>query len=154
MVVYKTVDLFSQKTGEKIGTQKIFDFRICDFTGEKIDQYENPNTYGVNYQDNDPCFGDGDGERWLYPWNHEDDEEEKEDLTSYADPYNLFNQSEYIFKTFSPGYEVFDELLKTAKKNKMKIISLDHLLRWSRGKMLEKVITEGTYKIDQFDGRD
>jgi len=33
---------------------------------------------------------------------------------------------------------------------KGEIYSLDELLRWSRGNMLEKVLKKGTYKIEQF----
>jgi hypothetical protein len=146
MIVYKTVDLFSQTDGMKIGTKKIVDHQICDFTGHIIDRYSNPNTYEINYNDNDPCFGDGHGEGWLYKWNdaHQKDDDER------IDAYDLFSQGEYIFETEEGGIEVFAELIKTAKKEKFEILSLDQLLRWSRARMLEKVITMGIYTIEQF----
>ena len=148
MIVYKKVDFFSQKTGEKLGTKKQADFHICDFTGERIGEHENPNTYQVDYRDNDPCFGDSEGEEWLYKLKFKVfelgiDGNDEEDYN------NLFNQSEYVFKEVG-GIEVFGELLKAAKKAKIEICSLDHLLRWSRGKMLEKVIKDGTYTLDDF----
>jgi len=148
MIVYKAVDFFSQKTGEKLGTKKEYDFSICDFTGEKISEHENPNTYKVDYNDNDPCFGDGEGEKWLYKLGIDGDDDE--DYNEGSDPYNLFGQSDYIFKNVDRGIEVFGELLKAAQKAKLEIYSLDHLLRWSRGKMLEKVIKEGKYALQDF----
>ena len=150
MIVYKAVDYFSQKTGEKLGSKKEFDFQICDFTGEKIGEYENPNSYIVNYNDNDPCFGDGEGEEWLFNYKAPKDDEGYNE-NPYL--YDLFAQSDYVFKEKDgegKGFEVFGDLIKAARKAKLEIYSLDHLLRWSRGKMLEKVITEGTYTIDQF----
>lgn len=58
MNVYKIVDEYSRTTGEKCGSRKVFDHSICDFTGLKIDEYENPNIYQIDFNDNDPCFGD------------------------------------------------------------------------------------------------
>lgn len=48
------------------------------------------------------------------------------------------------------GTESFSLLLDEAKKEGFEIISLDHLLRWSRGRMLEKLIKEGKYKPEDF----
>ena len=146
MIVYKKIDFFSQKTGEKLGTKKQADFHICDFTGEKIEEDENPNTYRVDYNDNDPCFGDGDGESWLYNSENSDDDA----LEDRANPYDLFSQSEYIFKERERGFDVFGELLKAVKKAKLKVYGLDQILRWSRATMLERVIKEGKYKIEDF----
>jgi hypothetical protein len=139
MVVYKVVDEFSNTTGKKIGSKKVFDFFICDFTGEKIDEYSNPNTYDINYLSKDPCFGDGIGEEWLSKWN--------EDI----DAYDLFSHRSYIFTISQDGAEIFGEMVKKAlSEMKGEIYSLDELLRWSRGNMLEKVLKKGTYKIEQF----
>jgi len=144
MRVYKTIDLFDSKTGEKIGTQKAYDHSLCDFTGEKITEYENPNEYDVDYNNNDPCFGDGLGEEWLYDWTTEDD-----DCDGYH--YELFGQGKYIFKTDADdGTEVFGELLELAHKELPYVYGLDSLLRWSRGRMLEKLIKSGKYKIQDF----
>jgi len=139
MIIYKTIDEFSRETGKKIGSRKVFDFNICDFTGEKIDQYSNPNTYDINYQSNDPCFWDGEGEMWLYK------------LDENIDAYELFGTNNYIFSTHpNTGEEIFQLMIKKALKELKKIYSLDQLLRWSRGQMLEKVLKNGTYKIEQF----
>ena len=144
MRVYKTVDMFSRKTGKKIGSQKDFDHSICDFTGQKITEHENPNEYVVDYNSNDPCFGDGLGECWLYDWSTEDD-----DCDGYH--YELFGQSTYIFKTSEDdGTEVFDDLFRLAHKELPEIYGLDTLLRWSRGRMLERVIKSGEYTIQDF----
>ena len=48
------------------------------------------------------------------------------------------------------GYEVFGEMVKLAMEELDEIYSLDHLLRWSRGRMLEKIIKSGQYKLEQF----
>jgi hypothetical protein len=56
-----------------------------------------------------------------------------------------------IFNIKEDGYtEVFSQLLEEAKHEKLEIYSLDHLLRWSRGRMLERVIKSGKYKIQDF----
>jgi len=143
MVVYKEVELFDKHSGKKIGTDKVFSHQICDFTGEKIGDYENPNSYEVDYNDNDPCFGDGEGECWLYDYSMDDD-----DCDGYH--YDLFGQTQYVFKTSEDdGTEVFGKLLELVSKE-LNVYSLDHVLRWSRGKMLEKVIKSGKYKIQDF----
>jgi hypothetical protein len=137
MIVFKVVDQYSRTSGEKAGSVKVFDHEICDFTGQKINKDENPNAYQVDHCDNDPCFGDGEGERWY-------------DGDFY---WELFSQSWYKFKIMSEkweGYEVFGEMMKLALTELDEIYSLDHLLRWSRGRMLEKVIKSGQYKIEQF----
>ena len=135
MQVYKTVDWFEQHSGKKISTQKVVSHRICDYTGEKIDNSENPDEYVIDFNDNDPCFGDGEGESWAYDF-----------LPGYHN--ELFGQPRFVFKT-EQGKEVFDELLNHALQM-IEIYSLSHLLRWSRGRMLEKVIKSGQYKIDDF----
>ena len=66
MIVFKTIDQFDRNTGEKIRPVRVASFRICDFTGEKIDSYSNPNSYTINFNDNDPCFGNGLGEDWVF----------------------------------------------------------------------------------------
>lgn len=138
MVVYKIIDEFSRKTGEKIGVRKMFDFLICDFTGERIDEYSNPNTYNINYQNNDPNFGANEGEKWLYKFDEE------------ADVWGLFAQGDYIFKIDERKVEVFGKMIETALSEGIEIYSLDHLLRWSRGRMLEKVLKKGIYKLEDF----
>jgi hypothetical protein len=139
MIVYKTIDQYDSRTGEKIGSQRVFDHSICDFTGEVIGEYENPNLYEIDFNSNDPCFGDGEGEGWYYDWD--------EDGFYH---HELFGQGTYIFKTDEYGREVFGELLELAHKELKEVYSLDHLLRWSRGRMLEKVIKSGKYKIEDF----
>ena len=143
MIIFKEIDQYDKNTGKKISTLKVADYYICDFTGERIIENSNPNTYRVNYNDNDHCAGDGDGEGWLYDW--EKDREDECDL------YELFLQSDYVFQTSETGVEVFQKMFNAAEKEmKGKLYSLDHLLRWSRGRMLEKVLKAGTYKINQF----
>jgi len=139
MIVYKQVNSYSRKTGEKKGSHQVYDHTICDFTGERIDKHDNPNSYSINFNYNDPCFGDGDGEEWLYK-NEE-----------YRDYYQeLFSSGNYMFKCVEGGVEVFQQLMEKALKELGQIYSLDHLLRWSRGKMLEKILDEGTYKLGDF----
>jgi len=75
MIVFKEVDQYDRNTGKKIGSKKVFDFQICDFTGERIKEYSNPNIYIIDYNDNDPCAGDGEGERWLYEWEKKENDE-------------------------------------------------------------------------------
>jgi len=149
MIVYRTIDQYDNNAGEKIGSKKIPDFEICDFTGEKISENENPNYYEIelNY---DPCFGDGEGERWLYDWLKEKDKE----YSIFYDDSELFSQGQYVFKEdleLGNGCEVFGKMVKKAlEEMEDGIYSLEHLLRWSRGKMLEKVLKEGKYKIEDF----
>lgn len=157
MIVYKEIDQYDRNTGKKIGTRKVADKYICDFSGKPIEEFGgNPVIYSLDYNDNDPCFGDHEAERWLYKWNEVKDsdldidsvfEERKE-----IDAYELFGQTHYVFGTMENGVEVFLLLLEEAKKEKFDIVSLDHLLRWSRGRMLEKLFKEGGYKPEQFIG--
>jgi len=148
MIVYKIIDEFSRETGKKIGERTVFDHMICDFTGKKINEfYGNPVIYEVDYNDTDPCFGDHEAERWIYDFNrHLKFDEDEEGI----DTYELFGQAQYVFGTEEDGTETFAELVKEAAKQKFEIISLDHLLRWSRGKMLERLLKEGKYNINQF----
>jgi hypothetical protein len=147
MIVFKTVDLFDQNTGKKIGTQKVYDHQICDYTGKKIDDYTNPNSYQTDFNDNDPCFGDGEGEKWLYEYENE---LAGGDADGYHH-YELFGQRYYVFYVDPhDGYtEVIQEMIEDALQH-IEIYSLDHLLRWSRGQMLERVIKSGQYKIEDF----
>jgi hypothetical protein len=139
MIVFKSIDEYSQTTGNWSGSKRVYDHQICDFTGEKIPDWQNPNTYMVDYNDNDPCFGDGPNEGWLL-----------KDYGKYLH-YELFSQRNYIFLTSETGEEAFwlmyqdyvDEMEETP-------LSLDFLLRWARGRMLEKVIKDGKYKIQDF----
>lgn len=152
MIVYKSVDLFDQSTGEKIGSQKVYDHSICDFTGEKIDEYENPNDYIVDHNSNDPCYGDGDGERWLYDYEvGVYGEEEYDSMDGYH--YELFGQNQYTFKHkkgMGHGFEIFEDVMRLALQELEEIYSLDQILRWSRGRMLEKVIKSGKYNVKDF----
>ena len=150
MIVFKTVDEYSREDGKKIGERKIAYCRICDFTGEIIDPHSNPNTYNINFNNNDPCFGDHEAEKWFYRWC--EDELEKDDNFEGAEASELFGQSSYIFKTENDGTEVFSDLLAKAKEEKFEIISLDHLLRWSRGRMLQKFFKEGDILIENLIG--
>jgi len=151
MIVFKSVDQFDRNTGKKIGTTRIYDHSICDYSGEIID-YDNcnPNEYMVDHNDNDPCFGDGEGERWLYEW---ETKEFGEDFCGHHH-YEMFGQVRYVFADepdrLWEGYEIFGRLMKEAAEELDEIYSLDHLLRWSRGRMLEKVIKSGKYKIQDF----
>lgn len=169
MIVFKTIDEYSRETGKKTGEKKVFDYMICDFTGKLMSEFfGNPVIYEVDYNDTDPCFGDHVAERWLYDWNEIGAfaptikkhilegppefscEGEREEDFQEIDSYDLFGQPRYIFGTDDDGTEVFTELLKEVKKEKFEIVSLDHLLRWSRGRMLEKLFKEGKYKPEQF----
>ena len=147
MIVYKEVDIFDHYTGMPEGSKKVYDHTICDFTGERISEYENPNIYIIDFNNNDPCFGDGEGERWLIDYQNIQSDGEVDEYYHYE----LFGQTQYVFKQGEcEGTEVFVDLINAATVELKEIYSLDHLLRWSRGKMLEKVIKEGKYKIEQF----
>jgi len=149
MIVFKGVDLFDQNSGKKIGTQKIYDHRICDYTGKKIDDHTNPNSYIIDFNSNDPCFGDGEGEKWLYDYEKKKYGEEEYDNMDGCH-HELFGQNEYNFFVGADGYtEVFQEMMEDAIQH-IEIHSLDHLLRWSRGKMLEKIIKSGEYNLTDF----
>lgn len=146
MIIFRSIDEYDRNTGKKIGTRRVYDHEICDFTGERITDYENPNAYEVDYCSNDPCFGDAEGERWLYGWFME-----KYGEDACAPHHELFAQRWYKFKDKEwEGYEVFGDMLKVALEELSEIYSLDHLLRWSRGRMLERVIKEGKYKLEDF----
>lgn len=141
MIVYRTIKQFDSNTGKEIQSRRVPWFEICDFTGERIGEYENPNAYEIDYCDNDPCFGDGFGEEWLYkmpePYKHLHHE--------------LFSQRYYKFTTAEDGTEPFMDLIKAAKKEfDGPIVALDQLLRWSRARMLKRVIEEKQYKIEDF----
>ena len=138
MIVYKIIDEFSRETGKKTGSRKVYDFEICDFTGEKMLDGREPSSYDINFKSNDPCFGDGEGERWLYKWKKK------------VDADQLFGTNNYIFLTDYDGMEIIEAMLRKALEEIEEIWGLDQILRWSRGKMLEKVLKDGTYKIEQF----
>lgn len=143
MIVYKKVDKFDRRTGKPAGTETVYDHAICDFTGDRISEHDNPNTYSIDFNDNDPSYGDAEGERWLYDWC--------EKRGAEVEACDLFAQSEYVFSMKRDGYvEVFHDLMLKAMKELNEIYSLEHLLRWARGKMLERVVKEGKYEIDQF----
>lgn len=151
MIVFKTADLYDKNTGEKIGSQRVYDHQICDYTGERIGEYENPNSYIVDFNSNDPCFGDGEGERWLYDYERDLHGEEEYDNIDGCH-HELFGQTHYVFKHVEGegyGTEVVQEMIEDALQH-IEIWSLDQLLRWSRGQMLERVIKEGKYKITDF----
>jgi hypothetical protein len=157
MRFFKIVDQYDRDTGQKIGTRKVWAGTLCDFTGKLMTEfYGNPVIYIVDYNDTDPCFGDHEAERWLYKWNEQDGRSDLDpdsndwDETSEIDSYELFGQTHYCFGTDDDGTEVFSQLLEEAKKEGFEIVSLDHLLRWSRGRMLEKLFKEGKYKPEQF----
>jgi len=142
MTIYKIIDEFSRDTGKKIGQIKEIDYRICDFSGRRLDEFHGyPITYTVYYNDIDPCFGDQEAGRWLYDWNENSD--------VYLDPYELFGQQDYNFGTNDDGSELYAELLKEAAKENFEIVSLDHLLRWSRGRMLERLVKEKKIEIEK-----
>ena len=149
MIVFKSVDQYDTDTGWKLGTKKVYSHQICDYTGNKIDEHTNPNTYFINFNDNDPCFGDGEGEKWLFDYERgKFGEEDYDSMDGYH--YELFGQIEYVFFVKEDGYtDVFQEMVEDALQH-ITIHSLDHLLRWSRGKMLESVIKSGAYKIEDF----
>lgn len=146
MIVFTTVKRFSESTGEELGSRRIPHFEICDFTGEKIDEYSNPNAYEIIFCDNDPCFGNSEGERWLFDYINE-----KYGEDACYPTHELFGQMGYKFKTGENGVEVFGEMVEKALKEMEEgIYSLDHLLRWSRGRMLERLIKEGQYELQDF----
>jgi hypothetical protein len=150
MKFFKIVDEFDRDTGQKIGIRKVFAGQLCDFTGKLMSEFwGNPVTYILDYNDNDPCYGDQLGERWLYDWNRQFEDEDGENPNE-IDSYELFGQTHYCFGTDEDGSEVFPQLLEEAEKEGFEIVSLDHLLRWSRGRMLEKLFKEGKYKPEQF----
>jgi len=143
MIVFKEVDQYSKMTGNWEGTSKVYDHTICDYTGKRI-RDGNPNSYFIDFNDNDPNFGDGEGEGWLYEY-----ENERGEGHGYHH-YELFGQKEYNFFLAEDGYtECFQTMMEDAIQH-IEIYSLDHLLRWSRGKMLERVIKSGEYKLEQF----
>jgi len=147
MLVFRTVDQFDRNTGKKVGTTRVYDHTICDYSGEVLDGSSNPNSYIIDFNDNDPCFGDGEGERWLYDYENK---LAGGDANGYHH-YELFGQSHYMFQILEDGYsEVFSMLLEEARNEKLEVYSLDHLLRWSRGRMLERIIKQGKYKIADF----
>ena len=126
---------------------KVYDHSICDYSGNVIRIDNNPNEYLVDYNDNDPCFGDGDGESWLYDYENK---LAGGDANGYHH-HELFGQARYVFQTLEDGYtEIFFQLLEEAHQEKLEIWSLSQLLRWSRGRMLERVIKQEKYKLEQF----
>lgn len=142
MIVYKIVDEYCKNTGEKLGKRKTYLKTICDFTGEDIEDGTNPYSYIVNYNDNDPNFGDAFGEGWFYKTKESDD--------CIIDSYDLFGCSNYIFTTDWGGKEIFNTVIEEFKKTGEPIYGLSSILRWSRGQMLKKVILDGTYKMEAF----
>jgi len=157
MIIFKEIDQYDRNTGEKIGTKKVFDQQLCDFTGRPISEFDgNPVIYILDYNDNDPCYGCHKAEKWIYDWNEQDGrsdldpESNREDQTAEIDADELFGQTHYVFGTHENGMDMFEALLYAAKKEEFEIVSLDHLLRWSRGRMLERLFKEGKYKPEQF----
>jgi len=148
VVVFKIVDQFDRNTGKKVGSSRVYDHTICDYTGEVINDYSSEgNNYIIDFKSNDPCFGDGGGEEWLYKYENELADGE----ASGYHHYELFGQTHYTFKILEDGYsEVFFMLLEEARSEKLEVYSLDHLLRWSRGRMLERIIKSGKYIIQDF----
>lgn len=142
MIVYKIVDEYCKNTGLKIGSRKSYLKTICDFTGKDIVDGITPYSYNVNYNDNDPNFGDAFGENWFYDTKEFDD--------CIIDSYDLFGQSNYTFTTDWDGVEIFDTILEEFKKTGEKLYGLSFVLRWTRGQMLKKVILNGSYKMEAF----
>ena len=127
MIVFKEVDQYDRNTGKKIGTTKVYDHSICDFTGEKIDG--DSVKYEINYQSFDPCYGDGEGEGWLYDYERgKFGDEDYDNMNGYH--YELFGQGWYTFLANEIGMDVVPELIELAQKEcENGILSLDHLLR-------------------------
>ena len=151
MIIFKDVDQFDRNTGEKIRSERIPDFEICDYTGKLIDDGQEPVRYRVDYGSIDQCYGDGHGEGWLYDYQKSLGVNEYDDATHRIDSYEFFGQTEYVFFTNHNGTDVFGEMIKEfLEQEEEEIYGLDHLLRWSRGAMLKKLIEAGTYKVEQF----
>ena len=153
MKFFKYIEQFDRDTGQKLGTRRVYAGELCDFTGKLMSEFwGNPVIYILDYNGNDPCYGDQKAERWLYDWNEKEGRSDldPEDEDGEIDSYELFGQTHYCFGTNEDGSEVFTQLLEETKKEGFEIVSLDHLLRWSRGRMLEKLFKEGKYKPEQF----
>ena len=142
MIVFKNIDQYDQKTGEKLNPKRVPDYAICDFTGDRIDEYCNPNSYTVNYNDNDPCFGNGLGEGWIF---------KLPDPFSYAH-HDLLAQCNYIFNIGDSYIEPIMDILKAFNEEEGfdNLFGFDTLLRWSRSRMLKKMIEEKQYHITDF----
>jgi len=143
MIIFKNIDQYDQNTGKQLKSRRVPTYHICDFSGEKIDfESSNPNSYTISYNDNDPCFGDGLGEGWVYklpePFRHSH--------------YDLFGQCTYIFNVKNGYVEPLMDILKAFNKEEgfEELYGIDTLLRWSRARMLKRVIEEGKYKVEDF----
>jgi len=136
MILYKLIDQFDRSSGKKIKSQLIFDKYICDFTGKELDEYQNPNIYIIDYNDNDPNFGCGVGEYEL---------SEKYNV----DPYSIFASNFVFYRKIEGGGDVFVDMIELAQKELDEIYGLDHILRWSRIRMLTKVLEEGKYTLEE-----
>jgi len=143
MIVYKLEDRYDQKTGEKTGTHQEYDHVICDFTGKK-GQYTNDlgNTYTVDYNSCDPCFGCVDFE---FDFSNE----------HHFDIYELLGL-EYTFDemSYNKGESktpIIQEMFKTYKKETGEQVEfLDHLFRWARVRTVRRLVEEGKYTLEQF----
>jgi len=142
MIIFKNIEQFDQNTGKSIGSRRIPDCRICDWTGEKISIHDNPNSYSIDFNSNDPCFGDGLGEGWVF---------KLPEPFSYAH-HDLFGQCEYIFSVKNGYVEPIMDILKAFNEEEGfdNLYGIDTLLRWSRARMLKRVIEEEKYKIEDF----
>ena len=150
MIVFKDVDQYDRNTGKKIRSERIADFEICDYTGKLIDDGQEPVRYRIDYGSIDSCYGDGQGEGWLYDYEKSLGVDEYGDPVHNIDSYELFGQTEYVFFTNHDGTDVFGEMVTEFFKEEEELYGLDHLLRWSRARMLEKLIKSGKYKVGDF----
>jgi len=142
MILYKKKKQFNKDTGEETKPILVPCGTICDFTGDLIEEYTNFNimesecTYEVGYGDHDSCFGSVYNEYKLGE--------------KYKFDCDLLSEDSYMFKTIE-GFEIFSEMLETAKKEYPNALySIAGLFRWSRCRMLEKLLAEGKYKVEDF----
>lgn len=133
MIIYKLEDRYDQKTGKKIGTHQVFDHVICDFTGNKGEYQEDlGNAYEVDYGSLDPCIGCIDIE-------HEVSKKWKFEAYGLTGPYHIDEEN----------VNLMDMIKAYEEDEKEPPQWISHLFRWARNKTVDRLLTDGTYTLEQ-----
>ena len=143
MYIYTTVDIYDRNSGKKVGTEKRFDKKLCDFTGDEIDGAEI--NYLVDYDSIDSCVGNLDAEYILakaYP--------EVEELHFMFDPFifkglDYYNDSEDKDKLIKLNKRISEILAESDE-----FFFLEIAFRTIRAETIKRLLDEGKYTSEQF----
>ena len=137
MRLYKIEELFD-KDGNVVKSVRKVKGYLCDLTGEFAKYSDDLGTsYGTDYSDSDPNFGCGEGE-------FEFSEKWGVDIYSVLGGDFVFNE-----RDCDQDKTPLERMIEEAKEEGFDRWYLDQLMRYTRIKMLDKVLTEGTYTLEE-----